>query len=131
MEQIQQACLSCGKTTQQMTRGLCSKHYQQFVRARKKLAMEDSELEAQRWEAWLIQNGQLLPPDPGRRIEGNVFADLLNEFQSSKPGAITTDSNLPQPEDDEEAIKQAEAVSRQVQAKKAAKGSAKRKRGAG
>lgn len=67
-----------------MTRGLCSKHYQQFAREKRQL---DVKL-AEKWEAWLIETGQILPDGKKQpRSKSNNFANLLAQFVSADDAA--------------------------------------------
>jgi hypothetical protein len=77
-------CLICGKDTESGGRGLCSSHFNIFVRHRKKLT-DQGRIE---FEAQLVADGKLLPSRQGKR------ADVEDPFEESVKKLIQKNPSL-------------------------------------
>ena len=83
-----EGCLVCGDEATS-PRGLCGRHYIQFVRKRKLL----NEQAANAWEDQLVENGQLLPNRQGQRsdVAPDAFVDDFTAFVAKNPGSLKAD----------------------------------------
>jgi hypothetical protein len=70
-----ESCLVCENA--RLKRGLCSKHYQEFLRRKDSLPEEQQYL----WEKRLINNNQLLPARQGNRSNTNAFDEEFEAFK--------------------------------------------------
>lgn len=75
-------CIVCKTPADGRTRGLCVAHYNRFLKSIRKLPSEEQK---RQFEEMLINKGQLLPSQQGKRKgpDDNVFAEALEEFQAS------------------------------------------------
>ena len=77
-----ETCLVCDSS--RLKRGLCSKHYQEFLRRKDSLPEEQQDL----WEKRLIEKNQLLPPKPGNRSNTNAFDEEFEAFKKQLDKAV-------------------------------------------
>ncbi|MDP6558053.1 MAG: hypothetical protein QGG71_25525 [Pirellulaceae bacterium] len=70
----------CSLKTDQLRRGLCMAHYQQFRRQWLEIPAD----QRQNFEEWLIARGQLAANRQGQGKKGNVFADAATEFAAEQ-----------------------------------------------
>ncbi len=77
-------CVICDESHLRRTRGLCTKHYEQYRRKRDSLTVDA----ANAWEIVLIETGKLLPNRQGNKSIDDAFADDFSSFVSQNPDAL-------------------------------------------
>ncbi|TWU02756.1 hypothetical protein [Stieleria varia] len=83
----QDGCLVCGSAEKRLRRGLCNRHYQQFLRRQNGISEAEGPAAAETFENDCIWRGLLKPKEKGGRPkqdDGDVFAEVAEASGSAK-----------------------------------------------